>query len=114
MYNVYRKREGKPNKPEREQKMKLIDTLGISQNAIMETEYNCFEHDVTRDDDEYKSVEFKRTINAEYLKKELGYVFRIIQESDGDDADKIETVDEYIAVLENGEKVSVFVPDLWR
>lgn len=94
--------------------MKLIDALGISQNAIMGTEYNCFEHDVTRDVDEYKSVEFKRTINSGDLKKELDYVFRIIRESDGDDADNIESVDEYIAVLESGEKVNIYVPDLWR
>lgn len=93
--------------------MKLIDVVECCQYAIIRSAYDCYELDVSRDDDDYKSIKFERTISLACLISERDYIFDVIRYADGEDANNIEKVDVYSAVLDSGEEVDIYVPEFW-
>lgn len=94
--------------------MKLYDFIPDHNYAVLCSEYNCSQIDVTREDEEYKTITLNRTLNLDELKADdLSVVYDAIRYADGDDADNIEFVAEYRAVTSGGETVDIYVPDLW-
>lgn len=91
--------------------MKIYDVI-TEQFAVYDCETGCFTSDVSRDEDEYRSVTFSRRLTMEDLKKmeedDDNGVYDLIAREDPFSVE-IECVEEYIAVLDSGEEVKVYV-----
>lgn len=91
--------------------MKIYDVIR-EQFAIYETDGGCVSYDVSRDDDDYRSVTFSRRLRMADLKKmseddDNGVYDLIVWEESF--PDEIEYVEEYNAVLDSGERFNVYV-----
>lgn len=75
------------------------------QYAVYDCDNNCFVNDVSRDDDDYISVVFSRSLKIDEIPD---YVSELIRNEDCY-ADMDGSVDVYEAVLDSGESFKVYV-----
>lgn len=83
---------------------KIYDVIN-EQFAVYDCDNNCFVNDVSRDDDDYISVVFSRSLKIDEIPD---YVSELIRNEDCY-ADMDGSVDVYEAVLDSGESFNVYV-----
>ena len=83
---------------------KIYDVIN-EQFAVYDCDNNCFVEDVSRDDDDYISVVFSRSLKIDEIPD---YVSELIRNEDCC-ADMDGNVDVYEAVLDSGESFKVYV-----
>ena len=97
--------------------MKLYDEITSHQYCLIYTDYGYYMCDISREEEEYQQITFSRKLTISDLRKmqdedDIG-AYDAIRVYDGDEIERIETIEEYNAVTEDGEEIRIFVPDMW-
>lgn len=95
--------------------MKIYDVIN-NQYAVYYCDNGCFVQDISRDETDFRAIEYRQTITMGGLKKMQDddgcSVYEVIASHSGC-ADQIDSVKEYTAKTEDGEEFIVYTVDTW-
>lgn len=95
--------------------MKIYDMFK-NQFAVYYCDNGCFVQDISRDETDFRAIEYRQTITMDSLKKmqedDDCSVYEVIASHSGC-ADQIDSVKEYTAKTEDGEEFIIYTVDTW-